>query len=412
MKTIVYIIAILTYVFVGNAFSQDVLNKYLETAAENNPGLKSKFNEYHAALQKVPQVGTLPDPAIAFGYFIQPAETKVGPQQAKISLSQMFPWFGTLNAFENSAESVAKAKYELFEEAKSKLFYDVKSTYYNLFFTQKAINITNDNIKILESFKDLANIKVESGTASAVDALRILMEINDLENQLALLKDNILVLKTKFNNLLNVNNNEPVSIVDTLISNDIVIGKNSILDSIALNNNILASFDFQIESLQYREKAASKTGLPKFSIGVDYTFVGDGGNTIENSGQDILMFPKIGITVPLYRKKYKAMVQEVIYLQQAKTEEKLDKENMLETIFEATWKDYNDASRRINLYKKQTDLATKSMSILESEYSTDGKNFEEILRMERKLLKYALELQKAISDKEAAKAFIDYLMIG
>jgi hypothetical protein len=43
------------------------------------------------------------------------------------------------------------------------------------------------------------------------------------------------------------------------------------------------------------------------------------------------------------------------------------------------------------------------------EYTTANKNFEEILRMERKQLFYALELEKARSDKQAAVSFIDYL---
>ncbi|MFC2111137.1 TolC family protein [Bacteroidota bacterium] len=409
MKTLKYIIALVIITFSGNISAQDSLIQYLNTAAINNPGLKAKFHEYHAALEKVPQVGALPDPTIAFGYFIQPVETKVGPQQFKISISQMFPWFGTLNVLENSAEAIAKAKYQLFEEAKSKLFYDVKSTYYNLYWVQKAIDITNDNITILESFKNLANIKIESGKVSSVDAYRIEMEINDLKNQLALLKDNLWMLKVKFNNFLNIETNSPILITDKLLSSDISLNKESLVDSIMKNNNMLTGFDYQIEALQHKENAASKAGMPKFSIGLDYTLIGESNMTVANSGQDAFMFPKVGIVVPLYRKKYKAMVNEVVYLQQAKTEEKLDKGNMLETLFEKVWKDYQDASRRINLYQQQTILAQRSMSIIESQYATNNKDFEEILRMERKLLKYSLELEKAIADKEAAIAFINYL---
>lgn len=410
MKRAKHIIILLSLALSGTVYAQDVLNQYLITAAENNPGLKAKFNEYHAALEVVPQVGALPDPTIAFGYFIQPVETKLGSQQAKISLSQMFPWFGTLNAMENSAQSIAKTKYKIFEEAKSRLFYDVKSTYYNLYFTNKAIKITEDNINILGSFKNLANIKVESGISSAVDAYRIEIEINDLENQLALLKDNLWTLKVKFNNLLNVEDNSLVSISDTLQSEDFLLSKSALLDSLLQKNNILNSFDYQLEALDYKAEVAEKTGMPKISVGLDYTFIGEGQNTISNAGQDAFMFPKVGIVVPLYRKKYRAMVNEVVYLKQAKQDEKTDKSNMLETLFEMTWKDLQDASRRFELYKKQTDLAQKSLAILEAEYSTNNKDFEEILRMERKILKYSLELQKAVSDKEAAKAFINYLI--
>lgn len=408
MKKIIYILSFLMLALTANVYAQNELNPYLETAAANNPGLKVKFNEYMAALEKVPQVGALPDPTVAFGYFIQPVETRVGPQQAKISASQMFPWFGTLSSRENSVEALAKAKYEVFKEAKSKLFYDVKSTYYNLYFIHQAIDITNKNIDILASFKGLANIKVESGSASSVNAYRVQMEINDLENQLALLKDNAQVLSVKFNSFLNVDVNSNVQIAEKLTEVSL-LDKRSALDSVLINNNTLAAFDYQIEDLQYQQKTASKEGLPQFNIGFDYTFIGEGSSTASNAGQDAFMFPKVGITVPLYRKKYKAKAQEVIYLQEAKTNEKFDKENTLTVLFESVWKDYQDALRRTSLYQEQEELAEKSLSILESEYATSNMNFEEILRMERKLLKYALEMQKATADKEAAVAFIQYL---
>ena len=102
-----------------------MLDRYLIIAAENNPGLESRFNEYLAALEVSPQVKALPDPQLAFGYFIQPVETRVGPQEFRISASQMFPWFGTLKSKENVAIQTAKAKYEAFEEAKSKLFNEI-----------------------------------------------------------------------------------------------------------------------------------------------------------------------------------------------------------------------------------------------------------------------------------------------
>ena len=122
--------------------AQEELEGYLQTAAENNPGLKARFNEYMAALEIAPQVSTLPDPQVAFAYFISPVETRVGPQQFRMSTSQMFPWFGTLKAKENVAIQSARAKYEVFLEAKSRLFNEVRSIYYNLYFNRKAIEIT------------------------------------------------------------------------------------------------------------------------------------------------------------------------------------------------------------------------------------------------------------------------------
>ncbi|TAJ11295.1 TolC family protein [Marinilabiliaceae bacterium JC017] len=393
---------------ISPATGQNELNGYLQTAAENNPGLKAKFNTYMAALEVAPQVKALPDPQVSFGYFIQPVETRVGPQEFKLSASQMFPWFGTLKAKENIAIQTAKAKYEAFEEAKSKLFNEVRSTYYNLYFIQKAIGITTENIGILNTFRQLVYVKVEAGGASLVDEYRIEMEIGDLENQLALLRDKQFVWEVMFNNLLNTKEQKPVIVPHELGTPDFSLSKQAALDSMRLNNHQLLSVDRQVDALRYRRDVAGKNGKPNFTIGMDYTFVGKGDGNM--AGTDAFMFPKVGITIPLYRNKYKAMVQEVVYLEAAKENEKMDKANVLETIFEEGWKDYRDGDRRIALYEVQLDLAQKSLKLLETDYATGKTGFEEILRMERKLLKYYLELEKAKADKQAAISFITYLM--
>jgi len=388
--------------------AQQELDNYLLTAAENNPGLKAKFNDYMASLEVAPQVGTLPDPKLAFGYFISPVETRVGPQQFKISASQMFPWFGTLSAKENVAIQLSKAKYEIFLEAKSKLFNEVKSTYFNIYFNRRAIEITRENLTILNTFQKLANIKVEAGKVSAVDEYRIEMEIGDLENQLALLIDKQYVLEVMFNNLLNVEREEIVQTPEVLWSLDISLSKEQVLDSIQTNNHQLLVLSMQREALSYRKELAKKRGAPNFSIGLDYTFIGQGDNNL--AGTDAFVFPMIGITVPLYRNKYRAMVNEVVYLQEAKEFEIEDKNNILVTILENAWKEYLDADRRLRLYISQLELANQSLHLLETEYATGNKNFEEILRMERKVLKYGLELEMARSDKQASISFINYLM--
>jgi outer membrane protein TolC len=405
----IYSIILILGIFLGGqtVHAQDILEEYLTMAAENSPLLKAKFNDYLAALETVPQVGALPDPQLAFGYFIQPVQTRVGPQEFRISATQMFPWFGTLNARENVAIQAAKAKYELFKEAKARLFDEVRGTYYNLYFNQKAVSIVGENREILQRFQNLAVIKVETGKVSSVDEFRIEMEMGDLENQLALLRDKQQYLLVAFNNLLNTDVTQ-VSLPDTLWNITLALSRQAILDSIKIGNHQLLGLELQREALSYKQEVAKKSGYPDLSLGLDYIAVGKGENNL--SGQDAFMFPRIGISIPLYRDKYRSMIREAAYLETAKVLEKEDKMNMLETLFEKTWNELQDAERRIVLYHKQEDLANRSINLLEVEYATADKNFEEVLRMERKLLFYALELERARTDKQAAVSFLDYLM--
>jgi len=408
MRKINRIITVLFLLTSSVAFGQQELSAYLKVGAENNPGLKARFKEYMAALEVAPQVKALPDPQLAFAYFIEPVETRMGPQEFKFSLSQMFPWFGTLKAKENIAVQNAKARYEVFLDAKSKLFSDISANYYNIYFNKKAIAITNQNFEILSVFKKLAAVKVEAGLVSAVDGYRIEMEIGDLQNQLALLTDKQEALEFSFNKLLNTDPSNEVDTPDVLWEDDIRFAKEALLDSVRSNNHKLLGIALQQESLKYRKILANKQGKPNFNLGFEYTIVGKGDNNL--AGKDAFVFPKAGITIPLYRNKYKAMINEVVLLETAKEMDKANTQNMLESIFENSWKDYKDGHRRIALYISQLELANKSLNLLETDYATGNKNFEEILRMERKVLKYKLELEKARADKQAAIAFIYYLM--
>ncbi len=408
-------IVLFTLLFVPGIFlrAQDMLDSYLQDAANHNPELKSRFSEYMASLEKIPQVGTLPDPTVAFGYFIMPVETRVGPQRARISASQMFPWFGTLGARKDVVAEVAKSKYEAFQEAKSKLFFTIKSAWYTIYFTEKAIDITLHNIRLLQTFRKLSLIKVRSGLASSVDVLRVDMEIADLENQLLLLKDNLNNQQVAFNNLLNVEEQREVTVPDTLSEAGFNMSFGMILDSIKRGNHQLLQLEFMEASYMEQERAARKMGAPGFKVGIDYIVVGKSSNptlSSSESGRDAILFPTVGITLPLYRKKYNAMVREAVLMQEATEYKKVNQVNVLETTFAKTKKEFNDAERRIPFYQGQQELAVKTMNILETEYATSGKNFEEILRVERQLLKYRLQLEKARADKQAAIAFINYLM--
>ena len=414
MKTRIYKILFLM-LLLGSTISfgqanQDDLNAYLNVAAKNNPGLKASFNNYLAAMEKVPQVGSLPDPKIAFTYFAQSVETRVGPQKWKASLSQSFPWFGLLKTKKDVATNMAKAKYEIFENAKSNLFFEVKTVYYNYYYLQRAIAITKENIDILDIFKNLSLVKIEAGKATIADELRVELELNDLQNQLALLYDTQEVFKNNFNNLLNRNVADDIIIPVDLWQNNLPIEADKLVDSIYNNNHLLKSIDQKIEAFNNQEVLTKKVGLPKFTVGLGFINVAENPlSTAKDNGKNAF-FPSIGLSIPIYRNKYKAMLKETVLLREGAESEKKEKENKLNTLNKRVLKDYKDSDRRIALNAKQARIAKKVLDVLLTSYSTDAKDFEEVLRMERKLLTYQLAYQKALTDKNAATAFINYLL--
>jgi len=412
-KIIPYICLVLTLIsLIPNlVLAQQELNNYQKIASENNPKLKSLFQHYMAALERVPQAKALPDPQVAFGIFISPVETRVGAQRANISVSQMFPWFGQLKAQEQVEVQIAKSRYQLFEDAKFRLGFEVKATYNNLYVLREAIDITSENIELLSTFKQLAIVKFEGGRGSFVDVLRVEMEMAELENQLELLNDRQMPLQVKFKELLNTDIGGPVIFPDTLWQDQLTFNKQAIYDSILFQNPLLKKLDYQILSLEREVEVAQKSGMPSFNVGLNYINVQERTDvTIADNGKDAFILPQVGVRIPLYRKKYQAMIKEKEIKQQAIRYEKEDTSNKLATNLEEGYKDYLGANRRIALYQRLYGLANQSLDILMAEYTSAGKDFEEILRMGRQVLKYALELEKARADQNTSVAYIQYLM--
>ena len=389
---------------------EDHLEGYLSIAGENNPNLKALFNQYLAAMERLPQAKALPDPTVMFNIFASPVETRVGAQTVGLSLNQAFPWFGQLKSQEEAAAYTAKARFEVFQDAKNKLFFQVKSIYYDLYVLESAIRITNENLRLLFSFRELANVRLEAGTGSAVDLLRVEMDIAELENQLKYLIDSREPIKTEFREMLNVELKIPIKIPDTLRTVGLLSQKNVLMDSVLLKNPSLKKFDFDINSFNSQIDVAKSMGKPSFNVGLGYTNISKrSGLDFSDNGRDALILPQIGIRIPLYRKKYTAMVKEREFLKVSSYQQKEDRKNRLFTELEKEWRNYQDANRRIQLYRYLISLADQSLDILVAEFTSAGKDFEEILRMDRTLLKYELELEKARADYNTNVAYINYL---
>jgi outer membrane protein TolC len=463
---------ILAILGTSSTSSAQSLNEYLQIAAENNPEVKASFYDYLAAMEKIPQVGSLPDPELSLGFFLQPMDRLMGRQQADIRLMQMFPWFGMLRTRKDEAGKMAQANYEVFQDAKNNLFFQVKNTWYKMYRLEEEIRITEENLKILQTYERLALVRFQSagvgsapenmpgsssmgnnqGTASVSsmgsmgggmntgkssgsassgnssassmnspgasmgsgksgmsDVLRIRMEIRELENSLARLNDDRIPLQAEFNQLLNRNRNEPVEIADTLTDTALAMEQMALLDSITQNNPMLKMLDAEEAAYEAQMKMARLEGKPMLGAGVNYMpFSPRTEDGMSMGGEDMVM-PMVSVTIPIYRKKYDAMYKEAELKQQAVQFRRENTVNQLATQWSQSIRDLDDASRRTALYREQTGLAKQTLNLLMTGYSSDGGSFEEVLRVQQQLLDYQLKLITAIVDQHTTVALLENL---
>lgn len=403
-KFILILFTALGFHLSGNA---QTLEDYFQIAAENNPGLLAKYKNFEAAMQRVAQVSSLPDPNLSFGYFISPVETRVGPQQARFSLTQMFPWFGTLSAQKNAASLLAEAKYQEFLDARNKLYYQVAASYYPLYELEKLISIEEENQRILSSYKDIATVQFQNDKGSMVDVLRVDIMLKDATTDLSILNQKKKPLIIRFNKLLNRDVSESIEMIDSLQLKRIVPDFRK--DSLLVSNPLLEELDLKVLASQAQERAAIKQGLPKFGVGLDYVIVGERTDaTISDNGKDVFM-PMVTMSLPIFRGKYKAAQNEAQLMQESYELQKEEVANRLISSYEMIWYKIHKQLEIIELYEQQIQESEQSLNLLFSAYSNSGKEFEEVLRMQQQILKYQRMKATALSDYHIALAELDYI---
>lgn len=374
------------------------LEKHLEEAAENNPFLKAKYAEFQAAVQRVAQVNSLPNPSISFRYLISPTVPHEGTEKAGIGIQQAIPWFGTLKTSGSVYELQSEALYHEFMDARNELFMKVKSAWYPLYEVNREILLLKENRKILLSYKQLATTGFKVGKNGMSDVIRVDIMIENTDTEIKLLEDKIKPLTVHFNRLLNKEDSSILEIDESIELADIPL--NYRRDSLLLNNPILQSLDFKYQSAQASEVLARKEGSPGFGVGVDYSFMPKVRNMI---------MPMVSITLPIYRKQYKASAKAAQLNQDAIEFYKRDFENTLISEYEMTWYELERSKEQYSLYQKQIEKSKMVISLLEKEYSNSGEDFVEILRMQQELIKYQIAEATAIKDFYIALAKLDYL---
>jgi len=404
------LLSVLTGMIVFALPSQSqTLNEYLQIAAENNPDVKSAYYRYQAALQEVPIAGTLNDPEIGFGYFVKPVETRVGAQEARVSLTQMLPWFGTLSQRKTVASTEARVRFEEFQEQRNRLFFSVQERWYEIYFMKQSIEILNQNIQILETFERAALQNYETAIGRQVDVLRVQIELEELQNQLSIQKDELGVLKTDFNSLLNRDPSYEVRSRDQIESIAVIPETDDLYDQILVRNPSLQQLEYKSRARQDEIALARKSNRPSFYVGVDYTFVSERPAEIDDNGKDAFML-RGTVKVPIFKNRNRARVEQAQQLERAADYAKQEQKNRLRTNLETALKDLRNADRNLTLASDvQIRYTEQAVEMLLGEYASEGAEFEEVLRMQQRLLDYLLLREQSLSNMNIAQAYLDYI---
>lgn len=389
------------------------LNNYLAYAALNNPQLEAAFNRWKAALEMVSQARTLPDPRFNYGYFIQEVETRVGPQENRVGLSQMFPWFGKLKLRGEAALEGANAAQQQYEAAKLKLFDEVKQAYYELYYLGRAIGIAEENVRLLEYFEELARSKYEAGTALHADVIKAQVELDRLRDRWRTLQDVKQPTLARLNAALNRPADAPLPWPTNFPPTQISTNAPALIEQLKAANPELKSLDFLAEKEKANIALAKKEFYPDVTLGVDYVDTGNARMAgVSDSGKDPVM-AGFSINIPLWWGKYRAGVREAESRYAATQQERQDRANLLTTDLKLALFKYEDAERKIALYRDALiPKADENVKVIQRSFEAGKSDFLSLIDAERILLEFQLTYERAVANREQGLSTVEKLVGG
>ncbi len=397
--------------FLAGASLQSVcaqsLGEFLEMAEENNPKVQAYKLRYDIAGEKVSEATTLPDTEFGAGIFVSEPETRTGAQKARFSVRQMLPWFGTITARENYAESLADAEYVELSLTRRQLALDVARAYYSLYSNQARQGVLDENRVLLKSYEEQALTAVEVGKATVVSVLRIQIRENELREKSETLQQEFEALRASLNALLNRESRVAVTIEDSLKIPEKDAGPEEL--SVSLHPELL-KFDKLYESVQQAEALNQKESAPRLGVGVDYIPVQErAGMTMNDNGKDIVM-PMVSLSVPVFNSTYGSRTRQNSLRQKELAAMKAERANALKSMLQQAIAARNAA--RIHYAAQVLNLghARSAEDLLLRNYETGTLDFDELLEIQELQLKFEIQQIEAVEAYYNQAAKVNYLV--
>jgi outer membrane protein TolC len=386
------------------------LADYLAYAALNNPGLEAAFGEWVQAAERVAQVKSLPDPRLAYTYYIQEVETRVGPQRQAFALMQTIPWFGKLGTRGEMAGEAAEAAHLKYEAAKLRLFHRVKHSYYEYYYLARAIDITESNMTLLENLESVARVKYSAGKSSHLAVIKAQVEIGKLEDRLNSLRDLRAPTAARLNAALGRSATDTLPWPQSLDYDEVQLDEAELYRQLEDTSPELGALAHVTAREEKSVRLARKGYFPDFTLGANYIDTGQALNReMKDSGKDAFMV-SLSINLPLWAGKYRSAEREARARVDVARKRHEDSENMLQADLSLALFQLRDAERRIDLYRDTlVPKAEESLSVSQRAFTSGQADFLELIDAERSLLEFQLSYERALTDHAQRLSEIEML---
>jgi outer membrane protein, heavy metal efflux system len=370
-----------------------------------NPEVKAARERWEAARAIVPQVQTLPDPRLQFGYQRMPM-LPPAVQGSIYGIGQEIPFPGKLRLKGEVAQREAERLEQEYVATQLRVIARLKLAYFDLHFIHKGIGIVEKNKVLLTQFQKTANARYSVGQAAQQDVFRAQVELSRVLDRLAVLEQQKESLHAAINRLLNRPPAAPLGSPEEIHVSPIPLDLDALNQRAEAYSPILLAFGKGVDRSEQSVSLARRQYYPDF----DLNALGTRNDNINDNGYQVML----GIKVPLfYQSKQRQGVKEALAgLAGAKQELVATRQDLLFQVKDA----FVQAQRAERLVTILRDAilpqATLGLQSAQASYAVGKVDFLTLLNSLLILQESQLELHGEMVAHEKAAARLEELTGG
>lgn len=376
------------------------LRDILTYAYGSNPSIAASRASWNAFIENYRIGKSYPDPQLMTTYFPKPIETRLGPQDWNLTLSQAIPFPGTLSQKGKVLEADAKIARLKLDKTVRDIITSVSRSYYELVYIQKAIEVAGANLDINKQLTGISENAYAGDKALFYDVSKAQAQTAQIRYDIILLQELAQTEKTKLNALLNRSPEAPLGRAISLPVRRVVYALDQIYELASLYQEEILIADQVVKKSGEAVRLARYENLPTFKIGLFYAGIGEPDVTTppKDAGDDALGI-QAGLSLPLWFGKNISRTARALALGAQARAQKQVTINTIRSRISRIWFKLQNSDRLITLYK--TNLLPNALAALGTAetWFREGKgSFSDYLEIQATAYNFQLSLERARAD--------------
>ena len=376
------------------------LSNLLNYAYLSNPAIAASKASWQIFIENYRMGKSYPDPQLMTTFFPRPIETRLGPQDWNLTLSQVIPFPGTLTQKGRVLEADVKIGRLRVDKTMKKIVQTISSSFYELIYVQKAIDIAALNLGLNQKLMAISQNAYAQDKALFYDISKAQAQTAQIQYDILLLEELEQTEKTKLNTLLNRSPDAELGRTIELMPRDTAYSLNQIYDLAMMHQEDILIADEIVQQSEEAIRFARYENLPSFKLGLFYAGIGqpDVASPPKDAGDDAVGV-QLGLNLPLWFGKNKSRTAKALAVRGKARADKSLAANKTKATISRLWFKLQNSKRLITLYKNQLlPQALSSVQTAETWFREGQGNFSDFLEIQATAYNFQLSLERAKAD--------------